>query len=202
MANWLPLESNPELINEYIESLGVRGDYSFCDVFGVDPELLAMIPQPCLAVLMLFPISDKSEEHFKQEQERIERDGQFVDDDLYFMKQTVGNACGTVGVIHAVLNNRENLVLEDSKFFSKFVKETENLNSNERAEFLETNKEIEVEHHAIAEQGESIVEDIFNVNLHFVAFVRKNSNLYELDGRKKFPINHGATSSETFIEVH
>ena len=31
----------------------------FCDVFGFDPDLLAMIPQPCIALLLLFPINEK-----------------------------------------------------------------------------------------------------------------------------------------------
>jgi len=34
-------------------------DYQFVDVFGMDPDLLAMIPQPCRAMLLLFPINDK-----------------------------------------------------------------------------------------------------------------------------------------------
>ena len=33
--------------------------YQFHDVFGLDPDLLAMIPQPCIALLLLFPINEK-----------------------------------------------------------------------------------------------------------------------------------------------
>lgn len=39
------------------------------------------------------------------------------------------------------------------------------------------------------------------VNHHFVAFVEKGGYLYELDGRKDFPVNHGSTSSDKFLEV-
>ncbi|KNE67209.1 ubiquitin carboxyl-terminal hydrolase [Allomyces macrogynus ATCC 38327] len=31
--------------------------WAFCDVFGLDPELLAMVP-PAIAVILLFPITD------------------------------------------------------------------------------------------------------------------------------------------------
>jgi len=36
---------------------------------------------------------------------------------------------------------------------------------------------------------------------HFVAYVHKNGHLYELDGRREFPINHGPTSAETLLKV-
>ena len=37
------------------------------------------------------------------------------------------------------------------------------------------------------------------MNLHFICFVQKNGHLYELDGRKPFPINHGASSADTLL---
>ena len=33
--------------------------FQFCDVFGLDPDLLGMVPQPCIALLLLFPINEK-----------------------------------------------------------------------------------------------------------------------------------------------
>lgn len=37
----------------------MKGDFQFVDVFGMDPDLLAMIPQPCCSMLLLFPMNDK-----------------------------------------------------------------------------------------------------------------------------------------------
>lgn len=41
-----------------------------------------------------------------------------------------------------------------------------------------------------------------DVDLHFIAFVEKEGHLYELDGAKEFPINHGPISSDKLLEVH
>ncbi|KAL2310795.1 hypothetical protein Nmel_002470, partial [Mimus melanotis] len=38
------------------------------------------------------------------------------------------------------------------------------------------------------------------VDLHFIALVNVGGHLYELDGRKPFPINHGETSDDSFLE--
>ena len=46
---WVPLESNPEVINEFTQKLGLdTSKYSFCDVFGLDPVLLLRLMYPFL----------------------------------------------------------------------------------------------------------------------------------------------------------
>lgn len=39
------------------------------------------------------------------------------------------------------------------------------------------------------------------VALHFVALTQRGGRLLELDGRKPFPIDHGASSSESLLQV-
>merc|ERR1719498_2320003 len=99
---WLPLESDPELMTKYIHSLGVSEKFVMHEVFGVDDMLLGMVPQPVYAVLMLFPISEASEKHKEEEEAARDKNEKH---DVYYMKQVVGNACGTIGLTHAVLNN-------------------------------------------------------------------------------------------------
>lgn len=43
--------------------------------------------------------------------EEIDAKGQEVSPSLYYMKQTIGNACGTIALLHAVANNRQALGL-------------------------------------------------------------------------------------------
>ena len=55
---------------------------------------------------MLFPIKKLTEEYSAEERKRIEEHGQICSENVYHMKQTVGNACGTVGILHAIANSR------------------------------------------------------------------------------------------------
>lgn len=83
-------------------------------MYGVDDEMLGMVPTPVLAVLLLFPISEASEAHKNEEEARILATGdaaQKVAPSLWYTKQTVGNACGTVGLTHAALNLADKLKL-------------------------------------------------------------------------------------------
>lgn len=89
---WVPLESNPELFSSWSSSLGLdTTKYEFCDVFGLDDELLAMVPQPVHAVLLLFPVTEAYEaKRHKDDEGVIESDKPEGDGELLWFKQTVG----------------------------------------------------------------------------------------------------------------
>lgn len=199
----MPIESNPEVINAYIEKLGFpTALYKAYDVLSTEDWALEMVPRPVVGVVMLFPIKAASEAHRKEEAERIAKDGQVVSDKLFYMKQTVGNACGTIGLLHIVSNlstlTGGEVSLAEGSFFEKFVSDNLKKNPDERAEALEKDDSIEEVHEAVAQEGQSeVVEDTWQ---HFIAFVNKEGHLYELDGRKDGPINHGATSDATLLE--
>lgn len=132
--------------------------------------------------------------YVSEENLRIEEQGQEVSEQVYFMGQKVGNACGTIGMIHAVLNNAKQGVipLEKGKFFANYLEDTKELSADERAVELGTNSEIRSEHAELAVEATSNADHSVNANLHFIAFVHCDGNLYELDGCKPAPVNHGA----------
>lgn len=195
--NWLPLESNPDLMNQYIHRLGVNPRFAFHEIMGVDDAMLEWVPKPVYAVLMLFPISAASEAQRADEEEKLQ--GQAVPEAVYHIKQTVGNACGTIGLLHAVLNNAANVELDPAGFFAKFYAQTKGMDLLERAAALEANEDIEESHRVVAAAGSSDVAAPVNAHLHFNAFVLVDGHVWELDGRKKRPIKHGPSTRATFL---
>ena len=53
------------------------------------------------------------------------------------MKQTIGNACGTIGLLHCVTNAEHALRLEDGSFMHRFLEDTKGLTPEERGKYLE-----------------------------------------------------------------
>ena len=54
-------------------------------------------------------------------------------------------------------------------------------------------------HSVAAEEGQSKQQGVDEeCDKHFVCFVNIDNCIYELDGRKAFPINHGDSTHETF----
>ncbi|XP_077783898.1 ubiquitin carboxyl-terminal hydrolase isozyme L3 isoform X1 [Podarcis muralis] len=267
---WLPLEANPEVTNQFLKQLGIHPSWQFVDVYGMEPELLSMVPRPVCAILLLFPVTEKYETFRTEEEAKIKAQGQEVKPSVYFMKQTISNACGTIGLIHAIANNRDKINFETDSSLKKFLDDSMPMSPEERAKYLETYEAIRVTHESSAHEGQtespstspqpefshckmkasplrrsasltlircnhvasakatspvkatsppvslqrwrptiplsSIGLHSFapsideKVDLHFIALVNIDGNLYELDGRKPFPINHGQSSDDTFLE--
>ncbi|KAG5191197.1 putative ubiquitin carboxyl-terminal hydrolase [Tribonema minus] len=195
---WFPLESNPDVMTRYIERLGFdTSRHAFVDVLSTDDWALDMVPQPALAVLMLFPVKAASEAHRAEEAARIEREGQVVSPDVYYMKQTVGNACGTVGLLHAVGNAATKA---NDSFLSRFLARTRGQTPDAIATVLAEDTELEETHGAAAAEGQSAAPALDeDVTTHFVCFVEVGGRLYELDGRKRSPIDHGATTPAALL---
>lgn len=196
---WFPLESNPEVMNAYAERLGMDLSlFSFQDVLSTEDWALSMIPRPVLGVLLLFPISEASEEHRRLEAERE----QLADPKLYYMKQVVGNACGTIGILHAVMNSlHRGMVLRAGSFLERMFLETAALSADEKADWLGRDDELDEAQEIATSEGQSAqIGHDEPVNSHFICFTSVEGTLYELDGRKKSAINHGPCVEVDLLE--
>lgn len=190
---WVPLESNPEVLNKYIHNLGVPNEWQFVDIYGLDSDLLAMVPRPVAAVVLLYPITDKATENPLGEVKSSS--------DLFFVKQTISNACGTIAIVHSLANNRDKIQFIDGKHFGKFIESCMDMTPEERASFLENDKDMGAAHEDSAQEGQTQAPSRDeSVKTHFIAFVCMDGGLYEMNGRSEGPILHGDTSAETLLE--
>lgn len=167
--SWFPIESNPEVMNNYAGRLGLDTSiFSFQDVLSTESWALEMIPQPVVGVLMLYPIKESSEQENTRELARILNEGQYIDQSVYFMKQTVGNACGTIGILHSIANARPAVKIQPNSYLDKFFAATAAMTPEEIAAYLESDDEIEHVHETAAADGQSAQDA--DVDSHFVCF--------------------------------
>jgi ubiquitin carboxyl-terminal hydrolase L3 len=66
-----------------------------------------MIPKPVKAVVLLFPITENYEKDYKEEVKQIQEKGQEVSPNVVFFRQTISNACGTIGLLHTLASNTD-----------------------------------------------------------------------------------------------
>lgn len=104
--SYIPLECNPNLFTQLIHKLGVSSSLAFHDVLSIDdPDLLAFTPRPALALVLVFPTSTIYEEQKAREEASTEiYQGSGEGESVMWFKQTIHNACGLYGILHAVSN--------------------------------------------------------------------------------------------------
>jgi ubiquitin carboxyl-terminal hydrolase L3 len=176
-------------MNEFAYSMGLSTNWAYTDVFGLDPELLSFLPQPVIALLLLFPITENYERHRKQEAEVVNRKEQEISANVFFLRQTISNACGTICLLHSLANNEHTLGEGPIK---NFITKAKDLDPLERGKLLEQDSELAVAAEACARSGQTATPSLEDViDLHFICLVEKDGHIYELDGRKPLPINHG-----------
>ena len=203
MSLWIPLESNPEVMNEFLTKIGVPDKLQICDIESFDPDsgLLEMVPKPVKAVLLCFPVSPQSEDFRSAQVTKIQKLGQKLPPGVWFTTQTIDNACGTIGLLHAVGNNLDALgPLPEGSWSQKFFANSLDADAEARAALLQSDDSIAGVHADAAQQGQGKVPDRpQDCMLHFVCFVEKGGFLLELDGRKPFPINHGPCTADDVL---
>lgn len=182
--HWPPLESDPEIFTNYLRSVGLSDEWQISEVFSLDAEMLAFVPQPCIGCIAAL---DMKEARKKGDG----KPGKLEIQAEFFMKQTgsLDNACGVIAGIHAILNNSTAVPLKDDSILGTFKKDTESQTPAERATTLEAAVEFKKKHKNFAMQGQSnLATTQSDVNHHFVAFViNSKKELIELDGTKPGP---------------
>ncbi|KAL2120568.1 hypothetical protein VTJ04DRAFT_4595 [Mycothermus thermophilus] len=193
--SFIPLEANPELLTTLLRNLGLSPALSMHDVYSLtDPSLLAFIPRPALALLLVFPISAAYESHRLAEDASLEPyAGKGAAEPVLWFPQTIRNACGLIGLLHAASNGDARGFVQDNTDLARLIAAAEPLGPEERARLLERDEALAKAHRAAAEKGDTAAPDAKDdVDLHYVCFIKgKDGALWEMDGRRKGPLRRG-----------
>jgi len=190
-----------------VHTLGLSPSLAFHDVFSIDdPDLLSFVPRPAHALLLVFPVSKTYET--SRAQEDAERhdcfasnadDSSTADENVIWYKQTIGNACGLIGLLHSVSNGAAKAQILPGSDLDEFVRSASSLPPRERAALIESSAALEKAHATAAAGGDTAAPEAGeDVDLHYVAFVKseETGELWELDGRRKGPIRRGKLGTE------
>lgn len=103
---FIPLEANPELMTKLLHKLGLSNALQIHDVYSIEDQgLLSFIPQPRMALLLVFPVSAAYESQRMAEDAPVpDYTGKGDQEPVLWFKQTIRNACGMMGLLHAVSN--------------------------------------------------------------------------------------------------
>lgn len=184
-----------------VHKLGLSPALAFHDVYSIDdPDLLAFVPRPAHALLLIFPVSETYEKfRHEEDKDRSEYKGRGDGEEVVWYKQTIGNACGLIGLLHAVSNGHARSQIQADSDMDALLQQAVPLHPADRAVLLEETDALEQAHSAAAATGDTAApnaED--NVDLHFVCFVKseKSGHLFELDGRRKGPLDRGELKAD------
>lgn len=197
------LENNPAVMNHLAANLGFdTKSLSFHDIYSLtDPDLLSFIPRPAVALLVIIPNTASWRAIFEAEdRDKPEYPGKGDDDPVIWFKQTIGNACGSIGLVHCLLNSDAAAHIAPASELARIRDDAFPKPMLERAQVLEDSAAFEAAHADAAKLGDTQVpglDSLEHKGQHFVAFVKaKDGHLWELEGGRKGPLDRGALKED------
>ncbi|KAL4860284.1 hypothetical protein BDV12DRAFT_191776 [Aspergillus spectabilis] len=178
-------ENNPDVMNQLATKLGLSSELQFYDVYSLDePEQLAHIPRPALALLVIIPLTPAWDRSRKAEDANKEPyAGSGPDEPVIWFKQTIGHACGSIGLHDSDLAAIRSLAIP--------------LDMTKRAEMLYNSEAFELAHKSVEQAGDSYADPTSERNGgHFVSFVKSGGKLWELEGSRKGPLERGSLADD------
>ncbi|OCH93699.1 cysteine proteinase [Obba rivulosa] len=198
-TGWIMLESNPDVMTKWATAAGVDTSKArFHDVYGLDEDLLSLIPQPVKFVVVLFPNNQWLQERREEEDERVTKEGQHpIDPSVIWMPQTIHHACGTMAILHGFANSDVETMPESP--LATFIAECRGKTPQQRAKLLEASPPFAKIHAEAVVSGQSAVPSVEEeMDLHYTCFASLSdpsrtgsSRLVELNGGRKGPVDRG-----------
>lgn len=189
-------------MNPLKKRLGLSDDVQFYDVYSLDdPELLAHIPRPAYALLVIIPLTKAwHEERQAEDTNKDDYAGHGDKESVIWFKQTIGHACGSIGLLHSAINGPAAKFILPGSDFEKIRRDAIPLKMDERAQMLYDCQPFEDAHASVANIGDTVPPQLdlgVHAGQHFVSFVKADDgHLWELEGSRKGPIDRGALAED------
>jgi len=190
-GTWCLIESDPGVFTEMIQKFGVKG-VQFEEIYSLSKELLEPL-NPVYGLIFLFKwVKDD------KPQGSVVKDSRA--DEIFFPKQVVNNACATQAIISCLLNVDKPEV-ELGSTLENFRDFTCSFDPAMKGLSLGSSQEIREVHNSFARQSvfelDQKMADKDDDVFHFVTFVPIKGRIYELDGLKEGPVDHGRVPEGT-----
>ena len=172
-------------MNALAAKLGLSPSLTFYDVYSLDtPEDLAHIPRSAFALLVIIPLTPFwAANRVAEDADKGSYTGCGETEPVIWFKQTIGNACGSIGLLHSVINGPAVDFITPGSGFDTIRKTAIPLKMADRAEMLYHNQAFEVAHKSVEQDGDSYSDaEVKRQGGHFVAFVKSGGKLWELEG--------------------
>ena len=204
---WIPLECSPSVFAKLSAGLGATG-CKFEDVLSLDEDYVQSQCPSSFAFILLYPTEPHVEAFRRQRRipQQQEEDGVNKNKGVFFLRQLNGGACGTIAVLHALLNNRQHIKIENNSPLGEFLATMEMLDDDDDKDALMKRSRCLLESQGIAQahfhasrndsdetnHGKDDPSRIAGQRQgrHFITFTPSASGqcLLELDGRWPKPI--------------
>lgn len=208
---WLELESDPGLFTLLLEDMGVP-DIQVEEIYDLQAEKLLPASdnksQEVLGFIFLF----KWIEERRSRRKNIDEDHLYVKDpdvvnSIFFAQQMVPNSCATHALV-SILMNCSNQDIGNT--LSTLKDHVEGTDSETKGLAIGNCPQLAAAHNAHAvprarrrqEKQNNMLPSVMTGSrytgeaFHFVSYVPINGRLYELDGLKPYPIDHGPVSED------
>ncbi|XP_073700054.1 ubiquitin carboxyl-terminal hydrolase BAP1 isoform X2 [Garra rufa] len=190
---WLELESDPGLFTLLVEDFGVKG-VQVEEIY----DLQSKCQSPVYGFIFLFKWIE--ERRSRRKVSTLVDETSVIDDDIvndmFFAHQLIPNSCATHALLSVLLNCSGvelGMALSRMKAFTKgFSPESKGYaigNAPELAKAHNSHARPEPRHLPEKQNGISAVRTM--EAFHFVSYVPIKDRLFELDGLKAYPIDHG-----------
>ncbi|ODN05383.1 Ubiquitin carboxyl-terminal hydrolase isozyme L5 [Orchesella cincta] len=188
-GTWCLIESDPGVFTELIREFGCKG-LQVEELWSLEEEDFNRL-KPVHGLIFLFkwigPSTSGSSGGSVVEDSRLEK--------IFFPRQVINNACASFAII-STLMNLEHSDVELGKVLSEFKDFTKSFDPAMKGLALSNSETIRSVHNSFArqtlfefeEKAASKDDDVY----HFVSFLPINGRLYELDGLRDGPVDHGA----------